>query len=189
MPDEWVEVNIMTSSQEQRGGLLLDVVEPLVRDKLEGMTEAWFYFWEPDLRLRIRWPSEHADDGHRELKAFLDTAQTGGMLASWYEGNHGKRGEVYQGEAEDYGAEAWEITYKDWMSGSDLAIALLRHAAEGELTKALDFHWSRRVHLFSNQLGLSYFDEGQLCMGQAQAISTWRNQTVIRSPMILRFLP
>jgi hypothetical protein len=56
----------------------------------------------------------------------------------------------------------WRVTYRDWQTGSDLALALLKLDAEGRLAKGRGFHLERRVHLHSNHLGLSYFDEGCL---------------------------
>ena len=50
------------------------------------------------------------------------------------------------------------------MSASELALAIVRLDAEGALTRPEEFHWARRVHLFSNQLWL---DEIELCLRQA----------------------
>ena len=50
------------------------------------------------------------------------------------------------------------------MAGSELALAIVRLDASGRLEKPRDFHWSRRVHLFSNQL---LRDEIRLCLQQA----------------------
>jgi hypothetical protein len=170
---EWVEVNIVPSSREAPERLLLDVVDPLVHDRLEGRVETWFYFWEPELRLRIRWQQpKRAAEGRDELIAFLDAAERGGMLASWYEGSHGKKGGTYLGEAALYGEEVWELTSKDWMGGSELALALVKLDSENRLTRPRSFHWERRVHLFSNQLLL---DEVPLCLRQARGYLSMRD--------------
>src|SRR4051794_27747123 len=96
---EWIELNIPAPA-EDRAGLLLDVVDPLVHDQLAAHLRTWFYFWEPDLRLRIRWAEpELVDSARADLAILLDRAKADGKLQDWYEGNHGTRGEVYRGEA------------------------------------------------------------------------------------------
>ena len=35
--------------------LLVELVDPLVHGELSGAIATWFFFWEPELRLRIRW--------------------------------------------------------------------------------------------------------------------------------------
>jgi hypothetical protein len=163
-PSEWIEVNIPARADERRR-LLLEVVDPLVHDQLAGRVKSWFYFWEPELRLRVRWVDpEEADSARTALARFLDQAMTDGKIRDWYEGSHGTRGEVYRGEADFYGSEIWERTASDWMSGSELALSIVRLDAERALTKPQEFHWARRVHLFSNQLWL---DEIALCLRQA----------------------
>jgi hypothetical protein len=162
---EWIEVNVPARA-EDRARLLLEVVDPLVHDRLSEQVRTWFYFWEPELRLRIRWADpDRAESAGAELRQFLDHAKAAGTVEDWYEGNQGNRGDTYRGEADFYGAEVWELTANDWMSGSELALAIVRHEADGALTRPRDFHWIRRVHLFSNQLWL---DEIALCLGQAQ---------------------
>ncbi len=163
---EWIEVNIPAVAAEERTRLLLEVVDPLVHDELGDHVKTWFYFWEPELRLRIRWLDPgRAEAARAELTRFLDEARADGKVEDWYEANHGNRGERYRGEADFYGSEVWELTANDWMSGSELALAIVRFEAEGALTKPKDFYWKRRVHLFSNQLWLP---EIALCLDQAR---------------------
>jgi hypothetical protein len=163
---EWIEVNVPASDDNERARLLLEVVDPLVHEHVDDVA-TWFYFWEPELRLRIGWSSsQQAESGRTKVARFLDAAKAEGKIADWYEGNHGARGETYRGEADFYGTELWELTANDWMSGSELALAIVRAEAEGVLTKPRDFHWARRVHLFSNELWL---DEIALSLKQAYA--------------------
>jgi hypothetical protein len=157
-------VNVSVRADE-RARLLLDLVDPLVHEQLAARIKTWFFFWEPELRLRILWTDrEQAESARADLAGFLDRAKAEGKLEDWYEANHGVRGEVYRGEAELYGSEVWELTANDWMSGSELALAIVRFEADGVLKEPSGFHWSRRVHLFSNQLWL---DEIALCLRQA----------------------
>jgi len=159
-------VNIPAADDGERTRLLLEVVDPLVHDELGDHVRTWFYFWEPELRLRIQWSDPGQTEWSRaELTRSLDKAKADGRLEDWYEANHGNRGEQYRGEADFYGNEVWELTANDWMSGSELALAIVRLEAEGALTKPRDFHWKRRVHLFSNQLWLP---EIALCLEQAR---------------------
>lgn len=158
-------MNIPAPDAETRTRLLLEVVDPLVHERLGDRVGTWFYFWEPELRLRIRWSDpEEAESGRAELARLLDQARADGRLEDWYEGKHGARGGTYRGEADFYGDEVWELTASDWMSGSEPALAIVRFEADGVLTKPRGFHWGRRVHLFSNQLWL---DEIALCLRQA----------------------
>lgn len=163
--DEWIEVNIVPADKGSPERLLLDIVDPIVHEQLGDEIERWFYFWEPELRLRLRWRDPNRADSNRSAVAqLLDQAQAEGRLARWWEGNHGKEGERYTGEAEFYGPELWELTSRDWMGGSELALAIVKLDSEGRLSKPRDFHWERRVHLFSNQL---LADEIALCLRQA----------------------
>jgi hypothetical protein len=162
---EWIEVNIPARAEE-RSRLLLEVVDPLVHEEVSDDLMTWFYFWEPDLRLRLRWSDPGVAESRRASVAlFLDRARADGILEDWYEGNHGNRVGTYRGEADFYGSEVWELTARDWMSGSELALAIIRLEAEDTLTEPRDFHWKRRVHLFANQLWLN---EIALCLVQAQ---------------------
>jgi len=174
MAQEWVEVNIVPSSREPPERVLLDVVDPLVHDRLSGRIATWFYFWEPELRLRVQWQPTRAEDGRGQLIAYLNAAQREGVLASWYEGSHGVKGKTYHGEADLYGNEMWAMTAKDWMSGSEEALALIKLDFAGRLSKPRSFHWERRVHLFSNQLLL---DEVPLCLRQAYGYLAMRDIT------------
>jgi hypothetical protein len=175
---QWIEVNVPVAP-EARTALLLDVVEPLVHDELGDQVDIWFYFWEPELRLRIRWLDSGLGAHNRaSLARLLDAARAEGKLDDWYEGNHGERGEAYRGEADFYGEEVWELVAKDWMSGSELALAIARFEADGTLSKPRSFHWQRRVHLFSNQL---LVDEIALCLAQAHG---YLGMTSVESPRI-----
>jgi hypothetical protein len=161
----WTEVNVVPADPGRPERLLLSLVDPLVHEQLRDRIAVWFYFWEPELRLRLRWRAhEDADAAVAELAEALDRAVQEGHAADWYEGAHGRRGETYTGEAGYYGDELWELTSRDWMAGSELALAIVRLEAAGRLEKPRDFHWRRRVHLFSNQL---LQDEIGLCLQQA----------------------
>jgi Lantibiotic biosynthesis dehydratase C-term len=165
--ESWTEVNLVTR-RELDSSALLDVVDPLVHDELADKIETWFFFWEPELRLRIRWRDPaHVDESRRLLATTLDRATKARSIRGWYEGAHGEEGKTYVGEAEHYGEDAWPRIQKDWMNGSELALLLLRLERDGELTPPRDYHWQRHVHLFTNQLFGSWEDEIALCLRQA----------------------
>jgi Lantibiotic biosynthesis dehydratase C-term len=162
--EAWTEVNLVTR-RELDPSVLLDVVDPLVHGELADEIETWFFLWEPELRLRIRWREpEHADENRARLAASLDEAKA---IRRWYEGAHGEEGKPYVGEAEHYGAEVWPRIQKDWMNGSELALLLFELERDGRLRRPRDYHWQRHVHLFTNQLFGSWEDEIALCLRQA----------------------
>lgn len=140
----WTEVNILPVSAKEPERLLTGVVDPLVHDVLAGHWDRWHFFWEPELRLRFRWAPESAPpDCRSELIGQLNLARSDGLLTSWEE-------TPYHGEASDYGREVWEAVVADWMSGSELALAIIR--AGKHLTMPREYHWERRTHLFTDQL-------------------------------------
>lgn len=136
--------------------------------------DSWHYFWEHDpiktlhFRLRLLWRSGAEREGSAVLARYVDEAEASGRLSSWYLGNHGVRGEQYEGEAAACdGPEMWRVTYEDWLAGNVLALALLRLDAQGRLAEGRKLHLERRVHLHSNRLGMNYLDEGSLYLGLA----------------------
>jgi len=173
VPQEWIEVNIAPLSAEQPERLLLDLIDPLVHDRFRGRVGVWFFGWysEPQeyhLRLRIRWQrSEQADDDRAELFGLLNAARDEGQLARWWPGNHGREGEIYQGEAAEYG-ELWELSCQDWNSGSELALALVKLDPDRRLAERRRAQWSSRAHLHANRLGWGYYYEALFCLVQAR---------------------
>jgi hypothetical protein len=165
--ESWIEVNIVPTS-ERDARLLTETVPDLVHELFKDEIETWFFFWEPELRLRIRWRSADRSDEYRSrLATHLDAVRAAGRILDWYEGAHGRRRESYQGESETYGEEVWPSIQKDWMNGSELAVDLSRLRARGELSQPLAFHWSRHVHLITNQLFGTWDAEIELCLQQA----------------------
>jgi Lantibiotic biosynthesis dehydratase C-term len=165
--EAWIEVNLETVRLLDEA-LLAERVDALVHERFRDDIATWFFFWEPELRLRIRWRDPERVGEHRgELAQVLDAWKSEGTIADWYEGAHGRRGETYAGEADNYGAEIWGRLQLDWMSGSELALALIQLDRAGKLTQPRDYHWQRRVHLFSNQLLGFRQTEIELCLRQA----------------------
>ena len=140
---EWTEVNVLPAGALDPERLLTGVAEPLVRS-LSADWDRWHYFWEPELRLRFRW-RDTADVSacHARVTAHLDEAREHGALTSWTEAD-------YDGEAEGYGPDLWEAVLADWMSGSELALAVIR--AGRDKPEPRSWYWARREHLFANEL-------------------------------------
>jgi hypothetical protein len=165
--EAWTEVNLVSVPALDEA-LLVELVDPLVHEEFRNEIATWFFFWEPELRLRVRWRDPERASGHRRtLGAALDAWKEKRKLDDWYEGAHGRRGEHYLGEAGHYGEEVWAGIQRDWMSGSELALELIKLDRAGRLTKPRDYHWQRRVHLFTNQLLLTWEAEIEMCLRQA----------------------
>jgi hypothetical protein len=165
--EAWTEVNLVPVETLDYA-LLVDVVDPLVHDELGPEIATWFFFWEPELRLRVRWNEpERLEENRQKLEGVLDRRKAEGRLADWYEGAHGTRGETYVGEADHYGSEVWPRIQRDWMNGSELALELIKLERAGRLTKPRDYHWKRHVHLFTNQVIGPIESEIELCLQQA----------------------
>ena len=165
--EPWIEVNIVPRRPLDEG-VLVDLVDPLVHETFAREIATWFFLWEPELRLRIRWrDADHAPELRRRLTTLLDESKAQRKIADWYEGAHGARGDRYTGEADHYGDEIWPRLQLDWMSGSELALALVKLERTHALTRQREYHWNRRVHLFTNQLLHTWEAEVDLSLRQA----------------------
>jgi hypothetical protein len=79
----WIEFNI-PAREDERARLLLDLVDPLVHRHFAGCVKTWFYFWEPELRLRILWADAiHAESARAKLAGFLDRARADDKIEDW----------------------------------------------------------------------------------------------------------
>jgi hypothetical protein len=173
MPQEWVEINLVPISPEQsERSLLLELVDPLVHETFNGRIAAWFYGWyslprEYHLRVRIRWQElDRSDNDRDDLYRVLNDARDNGRLARWWPGRDGTEGEIYPGEADRY-PDLWELSYKDWQSGSELALALAKLDPDNLFARRREEHWHSRVHLHSNRLKLGYYYEAAFSLIRA----------------------
>ena len=116
-----MEVNLELPVERDRS-ILVGLVDELAHGE-DVVT--WFFFWEPELRLRLRWGGEARREA---VRARLDRAVADGLVSSWRE-------ESYEGEAEMYGAEVWPVIQKDWMNGSELALLFAKLERAGALTR------------------------------------------------------
>jgi hypothetical protein len=173
VPQEWVEVNIVPAAPDQPERLLVDLVDGLVHATFAERLATWFFEWyqEPDehhLRLRLRWREPaRADADCDELFGRLDQARSSGLLGRWWEGRHGRIGEVYEGEQDTY-ADQWELSYRDWNSSCELVLAMAKQDPDNRLSEERQREWNSRAHLHSNRMGWNYYVEALISLANAR---------------------
>jgi hypothetical protein len=185
--EAWTEVNLVTPRvQDER---VLELVDTLVHEQLGSEIATWFYFWEPEIRLRMRWrdPERRAEHA-ATLAGILDEWKASRQIKDWFAGAHGVPGETYVGEAEHYGADVWPRLQLDWMSGSELALQLIKLDRSKRLPHTREYYWQRHVHLFTNQLLGSWNAEIEQCLRQALGYLRLQGRASRRSKKLLREL-
>lgn len=174
--------------------ILLDVLKPYVsRLRRKGGMITYHYFREPEIRFRVRMKTaagRRLQEG--TLSEIADAMVEKGLVSEWHFGNHGDKGGTYAGEEDRYGRNGWKVAQKYFRDGSETALELLELKRKARLENPLwgrglgnpweggdsnpwrgkepdplSYHWSRFVHLFTNQLGFDMAREAQLCEKQA----------------------
>ncbi len=192
--EQWVEINLSADVKVQ-DGILLNVLRPYVRQlERKGELLSFHYFREPEIRFRIK--AEDAKARKRVMSGLGRTAEglmRKGLVSEWHFGNHGEKGADYTGEEDRYGANGWKVAQGYFRDGSETALRLLELKRQSKLESPLwargignpweggdsnpwrereedpiAYHWSRFVHLFSNQLGIDMEREADLCQKQAE---------------------
>ncbi len=191
--EHWIEVNLFANRLVQNQ-ILLDVLKPHV-EKLgkRGVLVTWHFFREPEIRFRVRLRNKRAKiEEAGAVAALADSLRRRGLISKWHFGNHGEGGQIYVGEQDRYGRNGWKIAQDYFNYGAETALRLLALKREKELENPLwakglgnpweggrknpwmerqenplIYHWSRHVHLFTNQLGFGLLDEARLCSRQA----------------------
>ncbi len=185
----------MMAELKDQNGILLHVLRPYVEKlKKSGTILTWHYFREPEIRFRIRLKDKRAKA--RETKvvsSLVGSLLKKGLISEWHFGNHGEVGKPYVGEEDRYGKNGWKVAQEYFNRGSETAVRLLalreRSGLENPLwakglgnpweggdrnpwrereENPLVYHWSRYVHLFTNQLGFDIDDEAGLCAKQSE---------------------
>jgi hypothetical protein len=191
--EHWIEVNLFAGVQDQ-DHILLDALLPYVEKlKKEGKLVSFHYFREPEIRFRVRLTSAKVEKKERgAVEAMARSLRRRRLISKWHFGNHGEAGQTYRGEQDRYGKNGWAIAQEYFRSGSETALRLLalRRASKLESPlwakglgnpweggaenpwkereeNPLIYHWSRYVHLFTNQLGFDIDEETRLCAKQA----------------------
>lgn len=185
--EAWTEVNLVPVRVQDEA--LLGFVDTLVHEQLADEVATWFYFWEPEVRLRIRWrePERRAEHA-AALARILDEWKGRRLIKDWFEGAHGARGVRYVGEAETYGDEVWPRLQENWMSGSELALQLIKLDRAKRLPHPREYYWQRYVHLFSNQLLGDWNAEIEQCLRQALGYLGMQGKASPRAKRLLREL-
>jgi hypothetical protein len=192
--EHWAEVNLDVPGEDQ-DRVLLDYLWPFAkRLDREGALVTFHYFREPEIRFRVRLRTRRRRD--EEVKALAALARRlggEGLLREWHFGDHGRKGRAYVGEEDRYGKHGWKVAQQYFRRGSETALALISLKRGGRLESPLwgrglgnpweggkgnpwrekvddplAFHWSRYVHLFSNQLGFGMEKEAGLAEKQAR---------------------
>jgi hypothetical protein len=195
--EHWVEINLMAELEDQ-DDILLEALRPYVRRLRETRTlVTWHYFREPEIRFRIRVRSKKARTRESGTLARIAKSLARKRLVSeWHFGNHGERGEAYVGEEDRYGKNGWKVAQEYFERGAETALDLLELKRKSGLENPLwarglgnpweggdrnpwrereedplVYHWSRYVHLFTNQMGFDIDEEARLCGKQAERYS------------------
>jgi len=163
--NSWAEWNITPSGGHDE--FLRDVIGTFLAS---WVPVSWHYFWE--------WGEDDNQDAevcrvrllgsrllHQEFRIHLERPG----IPDYYEGAHGKRGEVYAGEEGFYGKRVWEATYALWNAHAELALLLARQALDGTLERPRSMHWKRTAHLACNQLELP---DVRMCLEQGRRYMT-----------------
>ena len=190
--EHWVEINLSAEIGVQNR-ILLDVLRPYAKGlERRGELLNYHYFREPEIRFRVRVHDAREKRVAADLARIADGLVGGGLVSEWHFGNHGEKGVDYAGEEDRYGVNGWKVAQDYFYEGSDTALRLLELKRRSELENPLwskglgnpweggaknpwrrreddplAYHWSRFVHLFSNQLGFDIRREADLCAKQA----------------------
>ena len=191
--EHWVEINLSAKERVQND-ILLDLLKPFVETlKKRNVLVNWHFFREPEIRFRVRLRSRKAkDEASARIARLAESMRKRGLISSWHFGNHGEKDRIYTGEEDRYGHLGWKIAQDYFNYGAEMALQLLSLKRAGKLENPLwanglgnpweggdnnpwksrqqnplVYHWSRYVHLFTNQLGFDIDDEVRLCSRQA----------------------
>ena len=192
--EHWVEINLAAEAADQ-DEILLDVLKPYVkRLEKKGKLVTYHYFREPEIRFRVRTKTEAEKERQvAALSLIADALVKKGLVSGWHFGGHGEDGKAYTGEEDRYGKNGWKVAQTYFRNGSDTALALLELKRRSRLENPLwakglgnpweggrlnpwrereedplAYHWSRFVHLFTNQVGFGVEREVELCAKQSE---------------------
>lgn len=150
---KWLECNIYLKDYSRTNEALNEAVKPFVKFYYTYKKKFnWHFFREPQICWRLFVANEFVvkdirNDIHKCLKRLEDTKPD--LYDYHIFGAFAQSGNEYRGEENFYGKDAWELCYKRWEAGSNLALLLCTSEPE----KPLPFHYIRDIHLFENQLG------------------------------------
>ncbi len=192
--EHWVEINLSVELKDQ-DKILLEVLRPYVKElkKKKGLV-TWHYFREPQIRFRLRLRNQALRRKEaKAVSALAESLKRKGLVSEWHFGSHGEKGKEYVGEEDRYGTNGWKVAQDYFNQGSETGLRLLelkrrsrlenplwerglgnpweggkRNPWREKVEDPLSYHWSRYVHLFTNQLGFGIDEETELCSRQAE---------------------
>jgi hypothetical protein len=191
--EHWIEINLF-ANRTAEDEILLDVLNPFVEQlRRKRVLVSWHFFREPEIRFRVRLRSRRAKlEATRRVEVLAGKLLKRNLISSWHFGNHGEKTGIYMGEEDRYGRYGWRVAQVYFQNGAEVALRLLALKRAGRLENPLwarglgnpwegggknpwrsrrrnplVYHWSRYVHLFTNQLGFDLDDEVRLCSRQA----------------------
>jgi hypothetical protein len=192
--EHWIEINLQAELRDQ-DRILLDELLPYARSlERKGTLVTFHYFREPEIRFRVRMKTARGKAKERKrIELIARKLVSQGLVSEWHFGEHGESGKEYEGEEDRYGKRGWKIAQEYFNRGAVAALGLLELKRSGKLENPLwarglgnpweggdknpwkereddplVYHWSRYVHLFSNQLGFDIDAEAKLCSKQAE---------------------
>lgn len=166
---KWVEVNIGVKEDIcAMRKVLLDFVAPFV-DEMRSKFMSWHFLWEgkpwPEvyrrgvtLRLRFYGKDELIEGIRSEIEGRLKELEKNNpeLYLGHCFGRHGECGKDYEGEAAEWGTEAWKLGVKFLNMGSEVALTLLKNkdklGRSEEYKKSLEYYADRYVHCFLNNI-------------------------------------
>jgi len=158
---KWIELTVILKDYSRFNEMLKILVKPYIEELYDNnIIFNWHYFREPSLCWRIYANDLAIDAIKLELNIKMNQLEIDypDLFEKHYFGAFLKKGVEYIGEANFYGKDAWELCYKRWEAGSNLALMLCTTVSE----KDSKFHYKRDFHLFENQLGFDYGEAIQI---------------------------
>jgi hypothetical protein len=171
---KWLEVNLgIKRDLSAMHTVLLEFVVPLLED-VRSRIESWHFLWEskpwPDvkgngitLRLRFYGESNTIDQIKEEIEKKLIALEKEKheLYRGHCFGKHGECDKDYEGEADDWGTEAWELGTKFLNLGSEVSLKLIKNqqkiGSSKEYRRPIEFYVDRYVHCFLNNI----FDQSE----------------------------
>jgi len=166
---KWVEVNIgVNKDLKLLRTVLLEFVDPMIKE-IHPKIQSWHFLWESKpwsedrqvgitLRLRFYGEDNIIDKIKQEIEkklAVLEKDKPELYLGHCF-GRHGECDKNYEGEADNWGTEAWVLGIKFLNLGSEVALNLIKNQEKlgksEEYRKPISFYADRYVHCFLNQL-------------------------------------
>ncbi|KKL53092.1 hypothetical protein LCGC14_2278900 [marine sediment metagenome] len=152
---KWIELTVTLADDTKFNEVLSILVKPYINSlRNRNIDFNWHFFREPSLCWRIYSNKSQIIKSELDIRLKELEESNSEIFKNHYFGAFLIDGKEYNGESELYGTDAWELCYKRWETGSNLALLL----CTTEPMKSLPFHYTRDIHLMENQLGFELPD-------------------------------